>query len=171
MRKYLVVEAGGALGAISRYLLSNIIKTPASGFPAGTFFINLTGSFVLALFLTLIIERYTVSSEWRLFFASGFVGAYTTFSTFSLETFTLFRENRLTIGLLYSAGSLIGGLACAFSGLLLARLIAFHHFNKTLEEELSLLEHEAASLEHLRLYGIKKIGPLPSEEGSELEVD
>jgi fluoride exporter len=120
MRKYLIVGSGGALGALARYSIGNLFKIGAGGFPAGTFLINLTGSFVLGLFLTLITERYTLPVEWRLFFATGFVGAYTTFSSFTNEVLNLFRQGYVATGLLYSAISLLGGMFCVWLGMVVA---------------------------------------------------
>src|SRR4051812_12401477 len=99
MRKYFVVGSGGALGALARYSLGNLFKIGTGGFPSGTFIINLTGSFILGFFLTLISERYILRAEWRLFFATGFVGAYTTFSSFTNEVLTLFRQGYFLVGI------------------------------------------------------------------------
>src|SRR3712207_5597522 len=83
LTKYLAVAAGGALGAVLRYYLGGtVLARTAAPFPTATFVINVTGSFVLGLFLTLATERVHVSTHLRLAVAVGFVGAYTTFSTF-----------------------------------------------------------------------------------------
>jgi CrcB protein len=123
MHKYLIIGSGGTLGALARYWLGNSFKIGAGGFPDGTFIINLTGSFILGLFLTLITERFVVPTEWRLFFATGFVGAYTTFSSFTNEALTLYRQGYVVTGLLYSLTSLIGGMLFVWLGLIVARLI------------------------------------------------
>ena len=123
MQKYLIVGFGGVLGALTRYWFGGVFKIPAGGFPFGTFIINLTGRFVLGFFLTLITERFVVRVEWRLFFATGFLGAYTTFSSFTNEVLTLFRQKFILVGILYSVLSLVGGMFCVWLGLILARYI------------------------------------------------
>ena len=120
MRNYLVsliVGCGGILGALSRYWVGNLFQVKNGDFPLGTLIINLTGSFVLGLFLTFITERHIVL---RLFFATGFLGAYTTFSSFTNETLTLFRQGYLATGLIYSLISLLGGMLCVYLGFRLA---------------------------------------------------
>ncbi len=121
--KYLIVGGGGSLGAVARYWVGGYFKTESGGFPLATFLINLTGSLVLAFFLTLILEKFRVADEWRWFFATGFLGAYTTFSSFTLEVINLFRGGNFAMGLLYSGASLVGGIMCAGLGWWLARRI------------------------------------------------
>lgn len=129
MKRYLIVGTGGFLGAIARYELGGLFKVGSGDFPLGTFTINLTGSFILGLFLTLITEKFVVAAEWRLFFATGFVGAYTTFSSLTNEVITLFRQGYWPVGLLYSVGSLVAccasGWGCRWPGNWL--LAQFHH--------------------------------------------
>src|SRR5437660_5743255 len=88
--KYLVVALGGALGAVARFWLGELIgaKFPTR-FPFGTLVINVSGSFIIGFFLTLVTDRLNIHPNWRLGVAVGFVGAYTTFSTFEYETFRL----------------------------------------------------------------------------------
>lgn len=171
LRKYLIVGSGGTLGALARYWLGGLFKIGPGEFPAGTFLINLSGSFVLGLFLTLITERFEIRTGWRLFFATGFVGAYTTFSTFSSEALTLFRQGYGTTGLIYSAVSLLGGMLFVWVGYELARFISFGTFNRTAQEEALLAIREQASLERAKLAGSPHTGSLPAEERSELEED
>lgn len=123
MRKYLIVGSGGVLGAVARYEVGNLFRIETGGFPYSTFVINLSGSFILGLFLTLITERYIVRTGWRLFFATGFLGAYTTFSSFTNEILTLYRQGDIAIGITYSIVSLLGGLLFVWLGLRLARII------------------------------------------------
>ncbi len=123
MRNYLVIGCGGILGALIRYWLGGLFKIPAGGFPTGTFIINLSGSFILGVFLTLINERFTVPPEVRLFFGTGFVGAYTTFSTFSNEVLALFEHGYILMGVVYSLASLLGGMLCVWLGFLAARAL------------------------------------------------
>jgi fluoride exporter len=85
--RYAAVAVGGALGAMLRYYLNgSLLARVCAPFPTATFVINVTGSFLLGLFLTLATERIEVSPHLRIAFAAGFVGAYTTFSTFMYET-------------------------------------------------------------------------------------
>jgi len=162
LKKYLLVGLGGFFGAIARYELGGLFKVGNGGFPAGTFVINLTGSFVLGLFLTLLAEKYILPVEWRLFFATGFVGAYTTFSSLTNETITLFRQGYWSVGLLYSVASLAGGMLFAWLGLLAARQFAFGSFRLTSREqaEITSREHPVPGL----------TGTLPIEELDELDV-
>lgn len=171
LRKYLVVAAGGFLGAVARYWLGGLFKIPAGGFPLGTFIINLSGSFILGCFLTLITEKYTVADEWRLFFATGFVGAYTTFSSFANEVLPLYRQNHLLVGLLYSFASLAGGFLCVWLGLIVARLAVFGRIALTIRQDQTLEQREEESLERSKLAGANRTGPLPEEEKTELEFD
>jgi CrcB protein len=119
------VGSGGFLGALARYYLGGLFKIPAGGFPLGTFIINLTGSFVLGLFITLLTTRLSIRTEWRLFFATGFIGAYTTFSSFSNEVWTLYKDGYIAIGVLYSVASLVGGMLCVGAGVILAHRLPF----------------------------------------------
>lgn len=90
MDKILLVALGGAFGAVARYWLGGLIVSHLpSRFPLGTFVVNITGSFIIGCFLTLFGDRTTLHPNWRLLVATGFVGAYTTFSTFEYETFRL----------------------------------------------------------------------------------
>jgi fluoride exporter len=171
MRNYLIVGCGGALGAIARYWVGNLFKIGEGGFPMGTFIINVSGSFILGLFLTLISEKYVVPVEWRLFFATGFTGAYTTFSSFTNEVVALLRQGYWVPGVLYSAASLLSGMLFVGLGVVTARKIAFGRFFRTERELEAQLEREEASLEQAELTGSGKTGSLPTEERNELDQD
>jgi CrcB protein len=122
LSRYLAVAAGGALGAMARYFLNNsALSRIATPFPTATFIINITGSFILGFFLTLVTERLSVSPYLRVAVAVGFVGAYTTFSTFEYETVVLVRERGYFLAFLYVASSFIIGFAAVWSGIILAR--------------------------------------------------
>src|SRR5689334_6955536 len=86
----MLVGIGGFLGAIARFVVGNVVSARwGTSWPYGTFIINITGCFIIAFFLTLTTERVTVHEGWRLLFPVGFVGAYTTFSTYEFETMRL----------------------------------------------------------------------------------
>jgi CrcB protein len=122
LTKYLAVAAGGALGAVLRYYLGGTaLGRAAAPFPTATFVINVTGSFVLGLFLTLATERVHVSPHLRLAIAVGFVGAYTTFSTFEYETAKLIEDGDVTRALLNVVLSFVAGLLAVWLGIFAAR--------------------------------------------------
>lgn len=121
LTKYLAVAAGGALGAVARYHLGgNVFSRVASPLPIATFVINVTGSFILGFFLTLVTERIHFSPHWRLAVAVGFVGAYTTFSTFEYETLRLAEERGVMLALLNVVLSVTVGFAAVWGGMALA---------------------------------------------------
>lgn len=116
------VAIGGAIGAASRYLLSNWIQSRLGAtFPWGTFVINVSGSFLIGIVLGLV-SGGRLSSEARLFLAVGILGGYTTFSTFSYETLQLISNGDLGAILLYTVVQVIAGLAAVYLGIVLARI-------------------------------------------------
>ena len=122
LTKYLAVAAGSALGGMLRYFLgSTILSRTAAPFPAATFVINVTGSFIVGFFLTLATERLQMSAHLRLAVAVGFVGAYTTFSTFEYETLRLAEEHTFQLALLNVFLSVAVGFAAVWGGARLAR--------------------------------------------------
>jgi fluoride exporter len=119
MSKYFMVMFGGALGALARFLLGSAIARFYSAiFPLGTFLINVTGSFLIGVLMTLFLNRPTIAPNWRLFLVTGVLGGYTTFSTFEWETLTSFRTGAEAVGLLYVGLSVVIGLAGAWIGAL-----------------------------------------------------
>lgn len=120
-----MIAAGGALGAMLRYYLGGTILGRAGApFPTATFVINITGSFILGFFLTLATERWHLGPNLRLAVAVGFIGAYTTFSTFEYETARLLEGGELVRALLYVALSVIVGFMAVRAGILLAQKAA-----------------------------------------------
>jgi fluoride exporter len=114
---YLLIGLGGFLGANARFIVAGWVgRMLGLGFPYGTLIINVSGSFLLGLFMGLLHRRSLDFLQPRLFFAVGFLGAYTTFSTFSYETLRLAQEGHLALVLLYSVGSLLLGLGAVFFG-------------------------------------------------------
>ena len=124
LTKYLAVAGGGAVGAILRYYLtlSGLSRT-AQPFPTATFVINITGSFIIGFFLTLVTERIPINPHVRLAVAVGFVGAYTTFSTFEYETAKLVEGKDFLYGFLYVVLSFAVGFGAVWGGIVLARQI------------------------------------------------
>jgi CrcB protein len=124
MKRYLVVALGGCFGAVIRYWLSGLVSERTTGdFPWGTLVVNLAGSFFIGLFLTMALEIFSWGIEWRLFLATGVLGAFTTFSTFSYETLSLLREGMFLIALANVAAQLVGCLGAAYLGYALAKLV------------------------------------------------
>ena len=111
----ILVGLGGFLGAIARYVVGvKIAKRFGTSWPYGTFVINVTGCVMIAFFLTLTTERLTVSPAWRFLFPTGFVGAYTTFSTFEYETMGLLQTGAWLRAASYVLLSTFVGLAAVF---------------------------------------------------------
>ena len=121
---YLLIGLGGFLGANARYLLGSWIVTRyGTRFPYATLVINVSGSFLLGFFLVLIFERLLLPSDWHFFFAIGFLGAYTTFSTFSYESGALLQDGYVLLALANMVGSVVLGLVAVLIGAALARLL------------------------------------------------
>ncbi len=119
---YIAVAAGGTLGACLRYFIGGtVFARTLTPFPLATFFINVSGSFIIGFFLTLATERMNLSPHLRLAIAVGFVGAYTTFSTFEYETIRLIEEGHLIHALLNVVLSVTVGFAAVWGGIALAR--------------------------------------------------
>ncbi len=124
VRTPIAISLGAIAGALSRYYLTLwFAQRFGTAFPYGTFFINLTGCFGMGFFVTFASERVaTIPPEVRLMVTTGFLGAYTTFSTYGLETFSLLRDRSYTTASLYWAGSAILGIISVQLGVILARL-------------------------------------------------
>jgi CrcB protein len=123
LRTPIAISLGAIAGALSRYYLTLwFAKTFGTNFPYGTFFINLTGCFLMGLFTTWALERVvTVPPEVRLLVTTGFLGAYTTFSTYGLETWTLLRDRSYLIAGVYWLGSALLGIISVQLGATFAR--------------------------------------------------
>jgi CrcB protein len=112
-----IIGCGGFLGANARYVVGLLVGAAwGMSFPWGTLLINVSGSFALGLFVTFIMKRHAGAPALRAFVATGFLGAFTTFSTFSHEAVQLMLAGSTLPALAYVAGSLILGLGAAAAG-------------------------------------------------------
>lgn len=123
---YIYVGIAGFFGAITRAFIGKIVLFRGSNFPINTFIINLTGSLILSFFLTITLDRLKVNPRLRLAITTGFLGAYTTFSTFAVKTINLIKKGYIIIGFIYVLGSTVGGLIAAWIGLSLAKYIEYY---------------------------------------------
>ncbi|HVF87837.1 MAG TPA: fluoride efflux transporter CrcB [Pyrinomonadaceae bacterium] len=122
LTNYFAVAAGSAVGGMLRYFINtSLLSRVAVPFPTATFVINVTGSFIVGLFLTLAAERVQISPHLRLAVAVGFVGAYTTFSTFEYETLRLIEERHFALGVLNVVLSVAVGFAAVWGGCAVGR--------------------------------------------------
>jgi fluoride exporter len=122
--KYVTILAGGGLGALVRYVAGVAIMERYGGrFPLGTFVINVTGCFAIGVLMPLLTERVGVNPLWRLLLVTGFLGGYTTFSSFGWETVQAVRGGDRLLGLMNAAGSLILGYIAVWLGVLVADFI------------------------------------------------
>jgi CrcB protein len=123
LQKYLLIATGGALGSLARYWVGSMVSNRmGTRFPYGTFVINLTACLIIGFSLTWIGRRTEINPAWRFLIPIGFVGAYSTFSTFEWETFTNLQTGAFLIAALYVALSFLLGLFAVWLGVLLARL-------------------------------------------------
>lgn len=113
------VAAGGALGAPARHAISLAVDISPGTFPWGTFWTNVSGSFALGCFLALVLARFPPTRFLRPFVATGFIGSYTTYSTFAVETDLLVENGRLGVAMAYVVASVAAGVAAAWAGALL----------------------------------------------------
>ena len=116
------VALGGALGAPARYGVAQIIHVAKNGFPWATFWTNISGSLVLGFMLVLILEHFPPTRYLRPFVATGFLGAYTTYSTFAVETDLLIKNGHAALGASYAAASLVAGLLAVWLGIWAGRV-------------------------------------------------
>lgn len=125
IRNLIAVSLGAIAGALSRYYISLwFLQRFGIAYPYGTFVINITGCFVMGFFFTLSAERImTISPEIRLLVATGFLGSYTTFSTYGLETITLLCAQGFVTALTYWLGSALVGILSVQMGVIVARLL------------------------------------------------
>ncbi len=124
MPMLVAIAAGGALGAVARHFVSHQVALwLGHGFPFGTMGVNVLGSFLLGVLVTLLAESFSLSQELRGFLVVGLLGGFTTFSAFSLETVLLIERNQMALAGLYVTGSVLLGVFGLFAGIYLARVM------------------------------------------------
>jgi CrcB protein len=124
LQKYLYIAVGGALGALARYGVG-VFVTGRMGtkFPYGTFVINMTACVIIGFSLTFLSRRAGLNQAWRYLIPVGFVGAYSTFSTYEWETLSTLRSGAFSLAALYAFSSLVLGLVAVWCGILLAEVV------------------------------------------------
>lgn len=124
MKYLLFIAVGGATGAVSRHLLATWVHSLWEGkLPLGTLLVNMLGSFVIGIVYVMLVERELIHADWRSVLMVGFLGAFTTFSTFSLETISLFEAGHPLHAIVYMIGSAVICVVMAGVAIQLTRLI------------------------------------------------
>jgi fluoride exporter len=125
LQKYLMIAIGGALGSIARYWVgSAVANRMGTRFPYGTFVINLTACLVIGFSMTFFSKRADWNPAWRFLIPIGFIGAYSTFSTYEWETLSTIRSGAFFLAALYAVSSLILGLVATWGGAMIAESIS-----------------------------------------------
>ena len=115
------IAAGGALGTLARYGTDRALVVTPTAFPWATFTVNVAGSFLLGLIVTLVVERWPPTRFVRPFAAIGFCGGFTTFSTLTVEATQRAQHGRVALAVGYVAASLVAGTVAALAGMAMAR--------------------------------------------------
>lgn len=124
MERFLLISIGAIAGANLRYWVGDWVAARlGASFPYGTLVVNLTGTLILGIFITLATERFLWDPRWRVLVAIGFCGSYTTFSSYMFESVNLITSGQYTSGLLNLFGSVILGVLVMFAGIMLGRMI------------------------------------------------
>jgi CrcB protein len=122
--KYFFIALGGSLGSIARFWVgSSVADRMGLKFPYGTFVINMTACLIIGVSLSVLNNRSELSQNWRFFLPIGFIGAYSTFSTFEYETLSTLQSGAFSTAVLYVFLSLALGLAAVWCGAFIGRLI------------------------------------------------
>lgn len=125
MQKYLYIALGGALGTVARYWVGTTVSGRLGArFPYGTFVINMSACLLIGFVVTFLGRRVEINPVWRYLVPIGFVGAYSTFSTYEWETLATMRSGAFALAAFYALGSLVLGLVAVWGGSLLAELVA-----------------------------------------------
>ena len=124
MQKYILIAMGGALGSMARYWVGSMIANRmGTKFPYGTFVINITACVVIGFSLSFLAKRADFNPAWRFLVPVGFIGAYSTFSTYEWETLSTIRSGAFLLSVLYAVGSIVLGLAAVWGGSLIAEIL------------------------------------------------
>jgi fluoride exporter len=124
LEKYLYIAIGGALGSIARYWVGSTVSGRLGiKFPYGTFVINITACVIIGFALTYLGRRADLNAAWRFLIPVGFVGAYSTFSTYEWETLSSLRSGAFLVATLYAVSSLLLGLLAVWGGSVLAEVL------------------------------------------------
>ena len=125
MQKYFLIALGGSLGSVARYWIgSTIANRMGTRFPYGTFVVNMTACIVIGFILTVLARRADINPTWRYLIPVGFVGAYSTFSTFEWETYSSLQTSAFLIAGLYVVLSCLLGLVAVWCGVLVAKVVS-----------------------------------------------
>ncbi|HVC89705.1 MAG TPA: fluoride efflux transporter CrcB [Acidobacteriaceae bacterium] len=125
LSKYMYIAVGGALGAIARFWIGSAVANRlGTKFPYGTFVINITACVIIGFSLTFLAKRTDLNPAWRFLVPIGFIGAYSTFSSYEWETVSTLRSGDFSMAALYAFGSLFLGLVAVWCGILLAEVIS-----------------------------------------------
>jgi len=124
MKLLLAIAAGGALGAVGRYAaMSAVSKLFGHGFPLGTVVVNVVGSLILGMLIETAALKWSMGLELRSFLVVGVLGAFTTFSTFSLDAVVLYERGQLGLAFIYVAVSVVLSIGALFVGLAIMRQV------------------------------------------------
>jgi len=125
LQKYLLIALGGAIGSMARYWVgSTIANRMGTKFPYGTVVINITACIIIGFSLTFLAKRAGLNPAWRFLVPIGFIGAYSTFSTYEWETLSTIRTGAFLLAALYAVSSLVVGLAAVWGGSVIAEIIS-----------------------------------------------
>ena len=117
------IFAGGGLGALLRYgVISNIIKILPSTFPYGTLTVNILGALLIGIVYSLLSQKISISENLKLFITVGFLGGFTTFSTFNLDFFQLIESSKIAAAMIYALGTFITTIIGFYAGYSVIRL-------------------------------------------------
>lgn len=123
MLHYFSIAAGGALGAVLRvWMMTGVSALAQTRFPLGTMTVNIIGSLAMGVCFVLIAERASIAPEWRSLLVAGFLGAFTTFSAFSLDALMLIERGELAQAAAYTLGSVLLCLLAVWTGMTLTRM-------------------------------------------------
>ena len=121
MKQVLLVFVGGGVGSALRYVVGKFLKTVSSGFPWGTFSVNVIGSLLIGIFMGIVLKNSSFSENQTLLLITGFCGGFTTFSAFAYENQVFLKEGDLTNFFIYTLGSIGLGIVAVFLGLFISK--------------------------------------------------